>query len=503
MIMALVTDYLEQTARRFPAKAAFVDERRSITFAELRSESMKIADALIDRKYFKQPIAIFLDKSVECIAAFMGVAYSGNFYTPLDTGMPIERIKKIMQTLQPVALITDRQHEKSAAEFAADVSILCYEDFQDAAADEEKVIGTSARVIDTDVLYVLFTSGSTGVPKGVIIPHRGVITYIEWGAKTFLFDSETVFGNQTPFYFSMSILDIFQTLKNGCTMYIVPHQLFSFPIKLLEFVAANRINTLYWVPSALCIVANLRALGKRNISCLRKILFAGEVMPTKQLNMWRRELPDAQFANLFGPTEVTDICNFYIVDRELQDNEAVPIGDACSNTAILILNEHDAPIERAGDELGELCIRGSSLAYGYYNNPEKTAEVFVQNPLNKSYPEIIYRTGDLVRYNERGELVYVCRKDFQIKHMGHRIELGEIETEVSSLEGVDANCCLYDDKRGRIVLFHSGRAEQQFISERLKTMLPDYMLPNRYVHLDSLPMNLNGKIDRTVLKAAI
>ena len=497
----LVTDYLEQTAQRLPNKTAFVDEQRSITFAELRAEAMKIADVLIERGFFKQPIAIFLDKSVECIAAFMGVAYSGNFYTPIDVSMPEVRIRKILETLEPRAIVTDLKHQEQATTFG--VPLLMYEELQSATADETRVLSTTRRVIDTDVLYVLFTSGSTGVPKGVIIPHIGVVTYIEWGSTTFHFDERTVFGNQTPFYFSMSVMDIFQTMKNGCTTYIVPHQLFSFPIKLLEFIAENRINTLYWVPSALCIVANLRALGKRDISCLQKILFAGEVMPTKQLNMWRRTLPHAWFANLFGPTEVTDICNFYILDRELKDNEPVPIGDPCNNTGILILNERDESVERGSDELGELCIRGNSLAYGYYNNPEKTAEVFVQNPINKAYPELIYRTGDLVKYNERGELVYVCRKDFQIKHMGHRIELGEIETAVSALNDVDSNCCLYDERRGRIVLFYVGQATQSEISARLSTMVPEYMVPNRFVQLNEMPINLNGKIDRVALKTSL
>lgn len=271
-----------------------------------------------------------------------------------------------------------------------------------------------------------------------------------------------------------------------------------FPVKLLEYISEHKINTIYWVPTALCWVANNNVFETSDISCLKKILFAGEAMPAKQLNIWRRALPDAMYANLFGPTEVTDICNYYIVNREISDDESVPIGEACENTGILILDEENKPVQ--GHEMGELCVRGTTLAYGYYNNPEKTAEAFVQNPLNSSYQEIIYRTGDLVRYNEHNELIYVSRKDFQIKHLGYRIELGEIETAVSSIDGVTRNCCVFDEIKDRIVLFYSGNTEENQVVKKLKLLVPHYMIPALVIHMDLLPVNLNGKIDRHELK---
>lgn len=498
MHTTIVTEYLDDTASRFPDKVAFVDERRGITFKELREEALCVAMALTEQGLFKHPIVVFMEKSVECIAAFLGVAYSGNFYVPIDIEMPSSRIEKIMKTLQPKQIITDRQSKEKIGTWGKSIPVASYEEMLQKPCDTSLLSEVTKKVLDGDVLYVLFTSGSTGVPKGVVIPHRGVVAYTEWVTETFGVNENTVLGNQTPFYFSMSVLDIYQTLRNGCTTYIIPKQLFSFPIKLLEYIGEHKINMLYWVPSALCLVVNLKALGKRDISCVSKVLFAGEVMPTKQLNLWRKELPDTLFANLFGPTEITDICNYYVLERDLADTETVPIGGLCSHVGGIILKEGDVLVKE--HEMGELCIYGSALAYGYFNNLEKTRATFVQNPLNSKYPETIYRTGDLVHYNERGELVYDGRKDFQIKHMGHRIELGEIETAVSSLEGIRQNCCLYNMEKGQIVLAYAGDLDGEEVVEQLKKLLPEYMLPNKKIKLDVLPLNANGKIDRVKLR---
>ena len=494
--MKLVTDYLEATAARIPEKVALIDEHRQVAFGQLQTESKKIATKLISMGLEKQPVVVYMNKSVEVIETFLGVAYSRNFYSPIDIHMPASRVEKILETLQPKAVITKRECLTDPSIFG-DTPILFFDELMEVEEDTEVVAAVTKRAIDTDLLYVLFTSGSTGTPKGVIICHRSVIDYTEWVTKTFDIDDTHIFGNQAPFYFDNSILDIYQMLKTGATMNIIPENLFSFPIKLLEYIEEQKINIIFWVPSALCLVANLKALGKRDISGLKKVLFCGEVMPNKQLNMWRRALPDALYANLYGPTEITDVCTYYIVDREFADTDSLPIGFACENTDIMVINDQDQLV--TGDEIGELCVRGTSLSFGYYNNPEKTAAAFVQNPLNTQYPEIIYRTGDLVKYNELGEIIYCSRKDFQIKHMGHRIELGEIETAVSSLSGIELCCALYDESRQKIVLFYTGELDGKEIGMGLKDLVPEYMIPNRYKKVDEMPINLNGKIDRIAL----
>ncbi len=357
----------------------------------------------------------------------------------------------------------------------------------------------SNKISSMDVLYVLFTSGSTGIPKGVTIGQRSVMDYTEWVTDTFGVNEHTVLGNQAPFYFDNSVLDIYQMISVGATLHIIPRKLFKFPLRLLEYVRDNSVNMIFWVPSVLCTIANFEVLDACNVSCLKKVLFAGEVMPNKQLNVWRKTLSNTLFANLYGPTEITVDCAYYIVDREFVDSDPLPIGLPCRNSDIIVLNENDKQV--TGNEQGELCVRGSSLAYGYYNNPEKTKEVFTQNPLNDNYPEIIYRTGDMVHYNERGELMYDGRKDFQVKHMGHRIELGEIETAVSSVKGVESNCCVFDDEKDMLIVCYIGAAEERELRLSLSSLLPEYMMPRRYCKLDNMPLNRNGKIDRVKMKA--
>jgi amino acid adenylation domain-containing protein len=436
---------------------------------------------------------------VDVLVSFFATAYSGNFYSPIDVTMPESRILKIVDVLQPKVIVTKRALEGKAREFAHDAKLVFIDDIGFEENDDLPVLINRDKVCDTDLLYVLFTSGSTGTPKGVTITHRSVIDFIDCVQDIFKFDETDSFGNQAPFYFDNSILDIYTTMKTGATMHIIPKNLFSWPMPLVQYLEEKKISTIFWVPSAMVGVAKLGALKKVDLNeSLKHVLFCGEVMPNKILNIWRREIPDAVYANLYGPTEITDCCTCYVVNREFSDEEALPIGNAMKNTDILVLNEDNKLV--SGDEVGELCVRGTSLSMGYYKNPEKTKEAFVQNPLNDAYPEIIYRTGDIVKYNEYGEIMYMCRKDFQIKHMGHRIELGEIETAVSSLDDISMNCCLYDEKRSKIVLFIAENLELDYVNEKIGHLIPEYMLPNRLIKVDRMPMNANGKIDRVKLK---
>ena len=496
-----VLSWLDETAKRLPNKLALQDISGNITYQEYRSKSLAIAYKIVElnKGEMKKPVVVYLEKGKEVLVSFMGVAYSGCFYSPIDTEMPQSRVDKILEVLKPEIVITTNKLKTNFEKFNFYGSYIIYEETICSEEDETAVKPYTEKIIDTDLLYVLFTSGSTGVPKGVSICHRSVIDYTDWVTETFNITQKDTFGNQAPFYFDNSILDIYSCMKTGATLYIITKKFFFQPVTLLEYIKYNKNNTIFWVPSALIVVSKLKAFRNVDLSdTLKRVLFCGEVMPNKQLNIWRKFLPNVTYANLYGPTEITDACTYYIVDREFSDDEPLPIGIPMGNTDILVLNDEDKLV--TDDEVGELCVRGTSLAMGYYNNPEKTRSAFVQNPLNKAVPEIIYRTGDLVRYNEYREIIYISRKDFQIKHLGHRIELGEIETAISSLEEVTLNCCLYDEKNQKIVLFVDAQVDRDYIKERIEKLVPEYMIPGKVIYLENMPINANGKIDRIKLK---
>jgi acyl-coenzyme A synthetase/AMP-(fatty) acid ligase len=277
-----------------------------------------------------------------------------------------------------------------------------------------------------------------------------------------------------------------------------------FPAKLVEFLARQALSFLFWVPAIMVTICNQGLLEAFDLSALKTVFFAGEVLPMKHLNHWRRAIPGARFVNLYGPIEITVDCTYFVLDREFADDEGLPIGFPCRNTGILILNEENRHC--AVEERGELCVRGSSLAMGYWNDPEKTAKAFVQNPLNTSYPELIYRTGDQVYRNQRGEIMFAGRLDFQIKHMGYRIELPEIEYQVLAIEQIANACVLYNQGKKEITLFYQtngGDLSPATIRQKLSQIFPKYMLPTAFHQMKELPRNPNGKIDRNGLSVTL
>ncbi len=495
-----ILDYLDRSVSLYGEKVAFSDSKNEATYNELNEKSDSIGSALVEKSGTKNsPVVVFIDRNIESVIAFMGIVKSGNFYVPIDRQLPVKRVELIINTLQPKAAIIWEKDNKILDEIGFEGERLIYDEAVLYKADPVALADVRAKAIDTDPLYAIFTSGSTGVPKGVLVCHRSVIDLIENFAEAFDFDETRVFGNQAPFDFDVSVKDIYSCIRNGGTMHVIPKLFFSFPAKLIACLNERKINTIIWATSALRIVENLNALEKTVPETLRTVMFSGEVMPNKVLNYWRNKLPEVNFVNLYGPTEITCNCLYYKVDRPFRDEEALPIGIPFRNTDILLL-DGDELITQPGVK-GEICVRGTSLAHGYYNNPEKTAEAFCQNPLNKVYPELIYRTGDLAKYGEDGLFYFVSRKDYQIKHMGHRIELSEVEIAINSLPYIDAGCCIYDEKNEQIVLFYQSENEcDRDILKDAGKLLPKYMLPNRMMHFTALPMTKNAKIDRVKLK---
>jgi amino acid adenylation domain-containing protein len=496
-MQANVLEYLTATLERTPDRAAVFDGTTRLTFQELSDRARTLAARIaVFSDATNQPVAMFLPKGCDQLVALVGILHSGNCYVPLDVNSPAPRLAAILADLRPACVVTDRRH---ADRLPAGTHPLVLEDEPVAGVNPASAVERWTQRIDTDPVYIMYTSGSTGTPKGVVIPHRGVIDHIDWAKSFFALDGSAVIGNQSPFNFDMSTLDIYLCLALGATLVLIPEQLFIFPAKLVEFLQDQKVSLIYWVPSLMANIANLRLLDKLQLPGLNHVLFAGEVISNKHLNYWRRRVPNAVYANLFGPTEITDTCTCYVVDREFQDDEPLPIGRACRNSGIQMLNEHNRLVVEG--EVGELCVRGSCLALGYWNDVEKTSGAFVSNPLNPHYPDRTYRTGDLAYYNERGEIMFAGRKDQQVKHMGYRVELGEIEHAALAVKGLGNACVLYDRSRKEIVLFYEAASEvgPAVIRQELSRTLPKYMLPTAFHRLDLLPTNPNGKADRQSL----
>jgi non-ribosomal peptide synthetase component F len=278
--------------------------------------------------------------------------------------------------------------------------------------------------------------------------------------------------------------------------------MFSVPTQLLDYLTDRKVTTLIWAVSALCLLTTLNAFEYKVPPKISKVLFSGEAMPIKHLNLWRSAYPEAMFVNLYGPTEITCNCTYYIIDRQFHPGEVLPMGRAFPNERVFLLDESDSLISEP-QRIGELCVSGTALALGYYNNTEQTARAFVQNPLNSHYMETIYRTGDLAYYNENEELCFASRKDFQIKHMGQRIELGEIESCSDRIPEIKRACCIYRSETQKIVLFYEGNCTKETIVRFLRNELPVFMLPHLFYQLETMPINKNGKIDRDQLKSLL
>ena len=494
-----VLSYLKRIVKEKPDKPAYSDGTETLTFAQVYRHSRSIGSFLHQKEIYKKPVIVFMRKSPEEIAAFFGVITGGCFYVPLDEEMPAGRIQLILDNVRSPLVICDETTAEAARAFQLNGGevVLC-DDLLETPVDDAALEEIRRNALDIDPIYIVFTSGSTGIPKGVAACHRSVIDYIEQLSEVLEFDENTVFGNQTPLYFDACLKELYPTLKFGATTYLIPKGLFSLPVALVEYLNAHKINTICWVVSALTMVSAFGTFETVKPEYLRTIAFGSEVFPIKQFKIWRNALPQATFTNLYGPTEGTGMCCYYRVEREFADGEVIPIGRPFQNREILLLTG-EGTLAAPGEE-GEICIRGTAVTLGYYNDSVRTGEVFVQNPLNTAYPEIIYKTGDIGRYNEAGELVFVSRKDYQIKHMGHRIELGEIEVNVNMLPGIRMAACIYDAQKKKIVVFFVGDPSEKELSAALKTKLPRYMLPNKLIQLETMPLTANGKIDRVTLK---
>ena len=497
-----ILEYLEQTVQRLPEKTALADDKLSLTFSQWLQQAENIGTAIAQatNHTIRRAVLVFVDRRIEGLVGAMGAVESGNFYVPIDCKMPFERVRLIADVCKPIAAVATTEADlKTLDQIEFDGPRFLYNEAKEHPADKQVLAKIREQIIDLDPVYSIFTSGSTGVPKGVVISHRGMIDLADWLVETFEFTDQDALGNQTPFYFDGSVKDISICLKSGATLNVLGKKYFTFTKHLMPFLNERHITAILWATSAIVMVGNSDILNVALPEYLRLVTFAGEAMPAKQLRAWQEKLPNVRFVNLYGPTEITVDCTYFDVTRQYADDEYIPIGKACRNMQVLVLKDDDT--EAAVGEVGELCVRGSGVALGYYGNRTKTDEVFVQNPLNPLYNDIIYRTGDLVKPEADGNLVFVSRKDFQVKHKGNRIELGEIEVAVNAIEGVTNAACIFDHEQDKLVLYYTTVDSQPLdIINLVKERIPVYMFPEVVNHLVQMPYNLNGKIDRIELK---
>lgn len=458
----------------------FVDGDKRISCATFWSMVADVAQELYDKKIAGEAIAVMAYHTVDTIVRFLGILASGNYYIPVNPDIKKDKLDAIMKA-SGAKLLFDSDEE---------LPCTCYE----AGKLRELFCVFRNNTGENTPMYIVFTSGSTGEPKGIVKSGQSMVSFLDAYIKEFDFDKNTCLGNQTPFFFDASAKDIYTCIKTGCTMHILDSKLFVMPMSLGEYIRDNNINTLQWVPSALCMLSKLKVLEKVDMSCVKKVMFVGEVFPAKQLRLWMEALPGASFINLYGSSELAGICCFYRVNN-VGEYDSVPIGYPLSNSRIYLIG--DGRLIQEKGVTGELFVSGPALADGYIGNAEKTDETFVDTPLKELPEGRYYRSKDLARYGDAGELIFVSRSDYQIKHMGHRIELGEIETVATDCGGIEKCCVIYN--ASKLILFYEGEAKKADIIMYLRDKLVAYMLPNKVINIEKIPVNANGKTDRNKL----
>lgn len=490
-----VIEYLVSSAERFPYKTAVNDGTKHVTYGELLQKSRAAGAALCGVTRRNTPIGIYMGKCTDSVIAFFGAVFAGCFYCSLNPELPDTRLGRIAEVLSPSVIVTTDGMKDKADEIFPTRNIITLNELLETKADPAMSEERLDAHTDTDPLYINFTSGSTGTPKGIVVGHRSVIDFIDCFTDIFSITDGDVIANQAPFDFDVSVKDIYSAVKTGAELLIVPRELFSAPVKLTDFLCDNKATVMIWAVSALCLITTFHCLDYRTPDTVKKILFSGEVMPSRALKEFRKHLPDTMYVNLYGPTEITCNCTYHILDFDRDYSGGIPIGRHFPNEDVFLLDEENRRVT-SPDTPGEICVRGSALALGYYSCPEQNEKHFVQNPLNPFYPEKIYRTGDLGKYSENGELYFCGRRDFQIKYMGHRIELEEIERAAASTDGVERFCCVFDEKHSRLKGFYVGSIEKDELHSRLKADLPSFMVPGMLFKLDEMPLTKNGKTDR-------
>jgi amino acid adenylation domain-containing protein len=493
-------------------------------YQDLDEQSTRLANFLNERGIGPGcRVAFYIQKSLESVVTMLGVLKAGAAYVPLDPNAPPRRVAFILNNCAVSALVTTSRKLvalKSELQEAPNLETILLTGEQEVDLSPGKAALyswgilsrfdgsriTAAPGIEADLAYILYTSGSTGNPKGVILSHRNALTFVDWGAETFRVRPEDRLSNHAPLHFDLSVFDIFVAFKTGACLVMVPDEIAPFPMELARWIDAERISVWYSVPSALVRLLLHGNLERFTYSSLRTILFAGEVFPIKYLRELTNKLRHVDFYNLYGPTE-TNVCTYYEVPSlSSSQTEEIPIGVACANTGVFAVDEQGRRV--AAGEMGELLVRGPSVMLGYWALPEKTTQILIANPSQPAYQERVYRTGDYVRMREDGNYIFCGRKDNMVKSRGYRIELGEIEHVLSQHEHIREAVVLAipDEEIGArlksvVVPHQNGAIAKAELEAFCLARLPKYMVPEEFIFTDDLPRTSTGKTDRMALRS--
>lgn len=486
---------LERTVEKYPDKVAIADQEKEYTFRDMQVLAQRMGTVVREKENGGHAVGVFVERNAETAVLFLGVVYSGNYYVPLDPELPDAKLKAIFADASLYTILGGEDHQQLLDRIGFHGNFLTLEDISDIPAEMPEA------GVDTP-LYMVYTSGSTGKPKGVLKSHGAMESYLHAYLTAFDFSENDVIGNQTPFFFDASAKDFYLMLWTGARLEIIPSECFSFPVRLIQYLNAKKVTFISWVPSALCIVTQLNTFLEVLPTTLRCVFFVGEVFPRKQLDKWRKALPDIDYVNLYGSSELAGICCYYRVQDDLPEGAPLPLGKPLQNCKIYLMDDGKC-ITQPG-HVGEIYVASPALALCYYHDPEKTANSFFTMTLPDGTVQRVFKTGDMASYDANGNLVFAARKDYQIKHMGRRIELGEIEAVADELAEIRRCCCLYHTERKRITMFCELSPECNWngrqVRSALKGHLTDYMLPAKVIVMDVLPVNANGKIDRQALQ---
>jgi amino acid adenylation domain-containing protein len=517
----LLHQLLSESAAKYPNKEAIVFRDQRMTYSELERETNKLAHSLSGIGIGRgERVGIHMSRCIHSIVGAFGILKAGATYVPIDPKCPPSRLSYIINKGAINSLLTSREKltnmegafpESSPLEkilvmngldpgsrLPGSPKLIDWQEIRESAREDTPVTNT----IDSDLAYILFTSGSTGNPKGVMISHLNSLTFVNSAHDFFQINMDDRFSNICPLHFDMSVFDLFVAFKAGASVIIVPESIALFPFRLAEFIDKNKISVWNSVPSALSLLANLTNLDNYDFSSLRLILFAGEVFPIKHLRRLQQSIHGARFYNIYGQTEANS-STYYLVEQVPSDDTALlPIGKSFPNFEVFALNEEGKRINELGEK-GELYVRASSVALGYLGDVEKTEECFVKNPLEPDLNERVYKTGDLVQLGSDGNFIFLGRKDHMIKSRGYRIEIGEIETVLRNHPGIMTAVVIPipDELIGNriaavIVPQKKGTIGKEDIVRDCAARLPKYMIPEIMEFRDSLMMTSSGKVDR-------